>query len=112
VAWNSGTSSLAGLMWGGGIVGPEWVSRGIPPAAAHVWELLGVRPEDAAGYTAAGMDALKVVEEFWRAGIPLDEVSSWLSAGLTADEAAKQRAAGTPSSDAAAFGALRSFGGY
>jgi hypothetical protein len=110
VAWNSGTSSLAGLMWGGGIVGPEWTSRGIPPAAVHLWELLGVGPDDAARYVGAGLDPLKLVEDFWRAGIPLEEVPSWLSAGLSAEEAAQQRGDGTTASDAAAFGALRSFG--
>jgi hypothetical protein len=97
-------------MWGGGIVGPEWTSRGITPVAAHLWELLGVGPDDAARYAGAGLDPLKLVADFWGAGIPLDEVPSWLSAGLGAEEAARQRAEGRTASDAAAFGALRSFG--
>jgi hypothetical protein len=51
-----------------------------------------------------------VVAEWWRAGVPLDEVASWLTAGLSAAEAVQQRAEGVTPEQARAFAALQGLG--
>jgi hypothetical protein len=110
MAWTTGTSSLTGLMWGGGIAGPEWTRRGIPPVAARVWQLLGIEADQAARHAAAGVDPLAVVEDYWRAGVPLDEAAQWLAAGFSGADAARARDAGTSADAVATYAALRTLG--
>ncbi|HEY0561514.1 MAG TPA: hypothetical protein VGD03_14615 [Frankiaceae bacterium] len=107
--WTLGPDAIMGLMLGGP-ADPAWAQAGVAPAAAAVWELLGVTPDQARRLGAAGREPLAVVAEWWRAGVPLDEVASWLTAGLSAAEAVQQRAEGVTPEQARAFAALQGLG--
>lgn len=84
-----------------------WASEHVDAGDAQVWKALGVRPQEAGRATRRGLTAIGVMRDWWKAGIPLDEVADWLGAGLTADEAAAQRAKGITAEQAAALRALR-----
>lgn len=84
-----------------------WASEHVEAGDALVWKELGVRPQEAGRATRRGLTAIGVMRDWWRAGIPLDEVADWLGAGLTAGEAAAQRAKGITAEQAAALRALR-----
>jgi len=85
----------------------DWARHHVEAADAALWTALGVRPAEAGRLTRQGHTAVNVVQNWWRAGIPLDEVAEWLGAGLTAEEAAAQRAKGITAEQAAALRALR-----
>lgn len=82
------------------------VRRGVADVAGRV-DFTYRRPAEAGRLTRQGHTAVNVVQDWWRAGIPLDEVAEWLGAGLTAEEAAAQRAKGITAEQAAALRALR-----
>jgi hypothetical protein len=80
-----------------------WARVGIQAVDARVWIRLGMHPSEVDGLS----DPLVVIEEWWRAGIPFDELSDWLGAGLSAAEAVEQRKSGVTQEQAAALRALR-----
>jgi hypothetical protein len=84
-----------------------WAQRGITAEHARLWHSLGLRPTEAAALDAG---PATVIAEWWRSGIPYDEVADWIGAGLTAAEAVAQRAAGVTVEQAAAMRALRNAG--
>lgn len=85
----------------------DWAHEHVDASDAQLWKELGVRPQEAGRANRRGLTAIGVVREWWKAGIPLDEVADWLGAGLTADEAALQRSKGITAEQAAALRALR-----
>jgi hypothetical protein len=85
----------------------EWATQGVQVSDAKIWRKIGLVPAEAKDLS----DPLQVIEDWWRAGIPYDEVADWLGAGLTAAEAIEQRAAGVTREQAAALRALRRGGG-
>ncbi|HEX5996238.1 MAG TPA: hypothetical protein VFY84_13940 [Jiangellales bacterium] len=84
-----------------------WARRYVPAEVAKLWLALGLTPAEGAALTLAGRNPAKVMREWWRAGIPYDEVADWLGAGLTAAEAAEQRARGITVEHAATLRGLR-----
>lgn len=81
----------------------SWAKVGVQAVDARVWIRLGMHPTEVAGLP----DPITVIEEWWRAGIPFDELSDWLGAGLSAEEAVEQRQSGVTQEQAAALRALR-----
>ncbi|MDA0637231.1 hypothetical protein OUY22_27835 [Nonomuraea sp. MCN248] len=77
-----------------GATGVEWARRGVEPGQARVFEALGLSPREAVRVLASGQDALALMAEFWRAGVPIDEVAAWRAAGFTGEEAARMRVEG------------------
>ena len=55
---------------------------------------------------AGGADAFDVLRRWWDAGVPRDEVASWLVAGFAPDEALRARADGATAERAAVLRAL------
>jgi hypothetical protein len=53
------------------------------------------------------MRPLTVIRDWWRAGIPFDEVADWIGAGLDARQAGAQREQGVTAADAAQLRAQR-----
>lgn len=88
-----------------------WAKQGIQAWDARTWRMIGLTPAEAAELQNADVRPERVIEEWWRAGIPFEEVADWLGAGLTASEAVEQRAAGVTQEQAAALRALRRGGG-
>jgi hypothetical protein len=84
-----------------------WAEHHVDASDAKVWKALGLRPSEAGRLTRRGVNALSVVADWWKAGIPFHEVADWLGAGLSAEEAAAQRAKGITAEQAAALRALR-----
>jgi hypothetical protein len=84
-----------------------WAEQHIEAADAQLWKALGLRPREAGRIARRGVDALSVVRDWWKAGIPFEEVAEWLGAALSAEEAAAQRARGITVEQAAALRALR-----
>ena len=84
-----------------------WAREHVDAGDAQLWKQLGIRPHEAGRAIRRGLTVLAVVRDWWRAGIPFDEVADWLGAGLSADEAAAQRAKGITAEQAAALRALR-----
>jgi hypothetical protein len=84
-----------------------WAAAGIEAAEASLWRILGLTAQEAGRLVKKGADAVGVVRDWWRAGIPFDEAAEWIGAGLTAEEAAAQRARGITAEQAAALRALR-----
>jgi hypothetical protein len=84
-----------------------WSKEGIQAWDAKVWRTLGLTTAEAAELHKADMTPTQVIQEWWRAGIPYDEVADWLGAGLSAAEAVEQRASGVTVEQAAALRALR-----
>lgn len=81
----------------GGWAGAEaetWARRGIAPADALIFRALGLSAAESTRLLGAGHDAIAVMTQWWRAGVPIDEVAAWSAAGFTAAEAAGRRAAG------------------
>jgi len=85
----------------------EWARQAIEPWDARAWRDLGLLPAEAGEPRNADAGVLRVIRDWWQAGIPFEEVADWLGAGLTAAEAAQQRASGTTVEQAAALRALR-----
>jgi hypothetical protein len=85
----------------------DWARQGLGVADARLWKLLGVTPAEANRLEQQGQAPDRLLRDWWRAGIPYDEVGVWLGAGLTAEEAAAQRAQGITAEQAAALRALR-----
>lgn len=84
-----------------------WAKAGIDGAETRVWKALGLRPNEARRLDRTGATLAGTVSDWWRAGIPIDEVADWIGAGLTPKEAADQRAKGITAEHAAALRALR-----
>ena len=84
-----------------------WAKEGIDGAEAPVWKVLGLRPGEAGRLDRMGATLAGTVRDWWRAGIPIDEVADWIGAGLTPNEAAGQRAKRITAAHAAALRALR-----
>jgi hypothetical protein len=85
----------------------SWAVKGIEVADAKLWKLLNLSPVEAARLVSQGHSAVALIQEWWRAGIPYEEVADWLGAGLSAQEAAAQRAQGVTAEQARALRALR-----
>jgi hypothetical protein len=62
---------------------------------------------EAGRLTRKGITVFETVRDWWRAGVPIDEVADWLGAGLKPEEAADQRARGVTAEQAATLRALR-----
>ncbi|MFD9721694.1 hypothetical protein [Streptomyces sp. NPDC059076] len=86
---------------------PEWAEHGISAVDAKLWGLLGLSPDEAIRLVRQGREAEQVVRDWWRAGIPYDEVAHWLAAGMSCQEAAAERARGVTADQAAVLRALR-----
>ncbi|MBO0714904.1 MAG: hypothetical protein J2O39_03120 [Acidimicrobiales bacterium] len=84
-----------------------WAKEGIEAAEANLWKALGVRPGEAGRLVKQGLSVAETLKNWWRAGIPVDEVADWIGAGLSPEEAATQRARGITAEQAAALRALR-----
>ena len=84
-----------------------WAKQGITAADAHLWQELGLTAPEAGELRKADQSPAAVIRDWWRAGIPFDEVADWIGAGLSAEEAVAQRAAGVTVEQAAALRALR-----
>jgi hypothetical protein len=84
-----------------------WAKEGIDGAEAPVWKALGLRPGEAGRLDRVGATLAGTVRDWWRAGIPVDEVADWIGAGLTPNEAAGQQAKRITAEHAAALRALR-----
>ena len=84
-----------------------WAKEGISAADARLWQTLGLTATEAGELRKAGQKPATVVRDWWRAGIPFDEVADWIGAGLTVQEAVDQRASGVTVEQAAALRALR-----
>ncbi|MEV5559475.1 hypothetical protein AB0L44_37960 [Nonomuraea wenchangensis] len=78
-----------------GAAGVEWAERDIEAGQAQVFEALGLSAREAGRVLTSGQDAISLMTEFWRAGVPIDEVADWRAAGFTGEEAARLRAEGT-----------------
>jgi hypothetical protein len=88
-------------------VAVAWSRLGIRAADAKLWLMIGLTPVEAGELEKATQTAAAVVHDWWRSGIPFDEVADWLGAGLTPEEAVAQREAGVTVEQAAALRALR-----
>lgn len=84
-----------------------WAKQGIQAWDARHWQTIGLVAAEAGELTKAGRNPAEVMREWWRAGIPFDEVADWLGAGLSPAEAVAQREAGVTVEQAAALRALR-----
>ncbi|HEX5406139.1 MAG TPA: hypothetical protein VFX16_28010 [Pseudonocardiaceae bacterium] len=84
-----------------------WSRQGIQAQDARLWQMIGLTPVEAGELEKVKQTAATVVRDWWRAGIPFDEVGDWIGAGLTPDEAVAQREAGVTVEQAAALRALR-----
>jgi len=84
-----------------------WAQADISPGNAKMWLMLGLRAAEAAELEKRGVTVGGIVQQWWAAGIPLDQVAAWLGAGFTAVEAAEQIAAGVDAERAAVLRALR-----
>ncbi|HEX4700668.1 MAG TPA: hypothetical protein VH352_00940, partial [Pseudonocardiaceae bacterium] len=74
---------------------------------ARMWQAIGLTAAEAGELSKADQTPATVIKEWWRAGIPFDEVAEWIGAGLTSAEAVTQRANGVTVEQAAALRALR-----
>ncbi|MEO3798261.1 hypothetical protein ABGB14_49390 [Nonomuraea sp. B10E15] len=84
----------------------EWAKHGIEAGQARVFGALGLSAREAERVLASGQDATSLMTEFWRAGVPIEEVAAWRAAGFTAGEAARMRAEGTDVEQAKVLQAL------
>ncbi|HEX9335114.1 MAG TPA: hypothetical protein VF892_04480 [Pseudonocardiaceae bacterium] len=84
-----------------------WAKEGIEAHDAHLWLEIGLVAVEAGELSKAGQKPAGVIRDWWRAGIPFDEVAEWIGAGLTVEEAVAQRASGVTVEQAAALRALR-----
>ncbi|MEV4020465.1 hypothetical protein AB0J35_59300 [Nonomuraea angiospora] len=84
----------------------EWAKRSIEPGQARVFRALGLSSREAGRILAGGGDAIALMTDFWRAGVPIDEVAAWSAAGFTAAEAARMRAEGVDVEQAQVLRAL------
>jgi hypothetical protein len=84
----------------------QWAKRGIEAGQARVFDALGLSAREAERVLASGQDAISLMTEFWRAGVPIDEVAAWRAAGFTGTEAARMRAEGTDVEQAEVLRAL------
>ncbi|MGP3931327.1 hypothetical protein [Nonomuraea sp. KM88] len=84
----------------------EWAKHGIEAGQARVFGALGLSAREAERVLASGQDATSLMTEFWRAGVPIEEVAAWRAAGFTAGEAARMRAEGTDVEQAKVLRAL------
>lgn len=84
-----------------------WSRLGIQAADARLWLMIGLTATEASELEKRKQTAAAVVRDWWRSGIPFDEVADWLGAGLTPEEALDQREAGVTVEQAAALRALR-----
>ncbi|MBE1559848.1 hypothetical protein [Nonomuraea africana] len=73
---------------------------------ARVFDALGLSAREAERVLASGQDAISLMAEFWRAGMPIEEVAAWRAAGFTGEEAARMRAEGTDVEQAKVLRAL------
>lgn len=86
---------------------PEWAEHQISAVDAKLWELIGLKPAEAARLARQGKDPAQVLQDWWRSQIPYDEVANWLAAGMSPQEAAEQRARGVTAEQVAVLRALR-----
>jgi hypothetical protein len=84
-----------------------WARQGIEAADAYLWHDLGLTAVEAGRLALQGRSPGDVMQEWWRAGIPFEEVAEWIGAGLSAQEALEQRARGISVEQAASLRALR-----
>lgn len=84
-----------------------WAKQDIPASDARLWQEIGLTSTEAGELRKAGQTPAKVIRDWWRAGIPFDEVGDWLGAGLSVEEAVTQRGSGVTVEQAAALRALR-----
>jgi hypothetical protein len=85
----------------------DWAGAGIQASDARMWQVIGLTAAEAAELSKADRTPALVIQEWWRAGIPFDEVADWIGAGLSSAEAVTQRANGVTVEQAAALRALR-----
>lgn len=84
-----------------------WAKEGIGAYDARLWQEIGLVAVEAGELRKADQTPATVIRDWWRAGIPFDEVAEWIGAGLTVEEALAQRASGVTVEQAAALRALR-----
>lgn len=84
-----------------------WAKEGITAADARLWQTIGLTAIEAGELRKADQKPATVIRDWWRAGIPFDEVADWIGAGLSVQEAVDQRASGVTVEQAAALRALR-----
>jgi hypothetical protein len=84
-----------------------WAKEGIQAYDARLWQEIGLVAVEAGELRKADQTPASVIRDWWRAGIPFDEVAEWIGAGLTVEEAVAQRASGVTVEQAAALRALR-----
>lgn len=87
--------------------GLAWAREDIDAFQARLWAVLNLTAADAGRLTRQGLTPAQLIRDWWRAGIPYDEVAAWIGAGLTAEEAATQRSQGITAEQAATLRALR-----
>ncbi|MGL5827224.1 MAG: hypothetical protein ACRCYU_20770, partial [Nocardioides sp.] len=61
----------------------------------RIFRALSLSAAEAARLLDGGQNAITVMTDWWRAGVPFDDVAAWSAAGFSATEAAAQCAAGT-----------------
>lgn len=93
--------------WRDGAVAVRWAGTGLDPAQAAVYRAIGFTPAEASDLTAAGQDALDLLQQWWDVGIPRTEVPAWVVAGFTPHDARQARHNGTTAEQAAVLRALR-----
>ncbi|HEX4724917.1 MAG TPA: hypothetical protein VH333_20540 [Pseudonocardiaceae bacterium] len=84
-----------------------WAKEGIHAHDAHLWQEIGLVAVEAGELRKADQTPATVIRDWWRAGIPFDEVAEWIGAGLSVEETLAQRASGVTVEQAAALRALR-----
>lgn len=72
----------------------EWARQGVDAADAMGWRELGLTAAEGGELARSGRRPVAELREWWRVGIPFEEVADWLGAGLGPDEAAGHRANG------------------
>ncbi|GGX04906.1 hypothetical protein GCM10010297_28050 [Streptomyces malachitofuscus] len=88
-----------------------WAERSLDAGEAKLFHALGFSPAEAQRVAAQGADAISVMTDWWRAGVPIDEVSAWCGAGFTAEETADLRRQGVDVEQARVMRALTDSGG-
>ncbi|ASO20155.1 hypothetical protein FHR81_000161 [Actinoalloteichus hoggarensis] len=91
--------------WSGETALP-WARRAVPPTDASIFATLGLTPSEGARRLRAGEDGASMMTDWWRSGVPIDEVAAWAGGGFTPQEAAAMRADGVDVEQASILRAL------